>query len=241
MAEWAALREKRGEPWQMGALAGAVDPLKGNQAATECCGHRKQSGSEGWMFGAGAGLLTSALMSASTAIALIFCHGAIVVREVGREFTRPIAARDEIKKRRRGRMKDSVDRGLARQGGGCRRQSLAGVSIESVIGVEVASLQIAGELLAHAVDDRGIGLQAHALAQAVDENGSDKWAICRPARLLLDDRCERQSLVGRRQRQFGSAYRPCGSESLLHGSISANEQRRVGRAGRDIISVRKEH
>src|ERR1700687_4030399 len=103
MAEWAALREKRGEPWQMGALAGAVDPLKGNQAATECCGHREQSGSEGWMFGAGARLLTSALIRASAAIALIFCHGAIVVREVGREFTRPVAAGDEIKKRRRRR------------------------------------------------------------------------------------------------------------------------------------------
>src|SRR6202158_3071984 len=197
MAEWAALREKRGEPWQMGALAGAVDPLKGNQAATECCGHREQSGSEGWMFGAGARLLTSALIGASWAMALIFCHGAIVVREVGREFTRPVAARDEIKKRRRGRMKDRVDRGLARQGGGCRRESLGGVGVWRVIRGEIASLQIAGELLAHAVDDRGIGLQAHALAQAVDENGGDKRTICRPASLLLHDRCERHGL-GRR-------------------------------------------
>jgi len=33
-----------------------------------------------------------------------------------------------------------------------------------VVGIEIAPREIAGELLAHAVDDRRIGLQAHALA-----------------------------------------------------------------------------
>src|SRR6202040_2825235 len=69
----ASLREKPREPWQMGTLAGAVDPFKGNQAATDRCGHRKQSGSEEETFGAGA-----KPSAASAAIALIFCHGAIV-------------------------------------------------------------------------------------------------------------------------------------------------------------------
>src|SRR5450755_1815207 len=46
----AGLREKLREPRQMGTLAGAVDAFKGDQAATERCGHRKQSGSEGGTF-----------------------------------------------------------------------------------------------------------------------------------------------------------------------------------------------
>ena len=48
-----------------------------------------------------------------------------------------------------------------------------------------------------AIDHRGVGLQAHPLAQAVHEDAGDLRAFVRLPRLLLDDRGHDQRLLGR--------------------------------------------
>jgi hypothetical protein len=54
------------------------------------------------------------------------------------------------------------------------RQAVARVCVPWRIGGEVALADVAVEALAHAVDHRGIGLQAHADAQPVHEHRGDR-------------------------------------------------------------------
>ena len=66
----------------------------------------------------------------SATAALVFCHGPIVIREIGGEFARAVAAGDEVEIRRRRRMQHGVERCLARQRDRRRRQAVARVGVE---------------------------------------------------------------------------------------------------------------
>jgi len=128
----------------MSALTGAIDPFEGDQAATGCCGHWKASGNESRTSGGD----VDEIKNASVAIALIFCHGAVMVREIGREFARSISSGDEIKKRRWRRVKNCVDRSLAGQRDRRRRQAIPRVRVEGMIRVEIPPLETAERCLA---------------------------------------------------------------------------------------------
>ena len=58
------------------------------------------------------------------------------------------------------------------------------------------------------VDDGWIRLQFHLLLEPVGQHRRDARALLGLARLLLDDRCENDELVGRLERQIGIAAFP---------------------------------
>ena len=60
----------------------------------------------------------------------------------------------------------------------------------------------------HAIDDRGVTLQAHALAQAIDEYAGDARPLTGQASLLLDDGCHYQRLIHGCKWQVGLAGIP---------------------------------
>ena len=136
-------------------------------------------------------------------------------------------------------MQHGVKRSEARHGNGRRRETLARIGVEGLIGVEIAFVKRAVEARAHAVDHRRISLQAHPLLEAINEYRRHKRAVSRASRFLLDKRSKRQRLIGRSEREVRRSLRPRRSQPLLHELVGTRQQRCIGRPIREKIGVRE--
>ena len=83
---------------------------------------------------------------------------------------RAVSARHKIQELRILRIQSGMNGCRRRHRNGRRRQSRIEVGIVGPRLLQVASLKVAVKALADAVNDRGIGLQRHAQAQAVVEH-----------------------------------------------------------------------
>ena len=138
------------------------------------------------------------------------------------------------------RVHDSLQCRHARQGDGGRRQTIPRVGIVRRVGTQVATPDVAVEGIAHAIDHRGICLQAHALAQALDEHTGDTRPLVGAPCFLLDDRGQDQRLVRAVQWQ---AFIPCfpgDGKLLLHGRMGTLQELDVRGSTRKVIGIRQE-
>src|ERR1700676_3411495 len=88
------------------------------------------------------------------------------------------------------------------------RQACASIRIVGRVSREVAGPDIAVVAGAQTVDDRRVGLQAHAFAQPRDEGSGYLRTLCGQSRLLLDNRGQYQRFVGSLERQIGASLLP---------------------------------
>ncbi len=151
-----------------------------------------------------------------------------------------LAGRDEEDRTGLARRGDRAQRFATGQRDGGRRQASAYVGVVGRVGLQVAAADVAVVALADTVDDRGIGLQAHALAQARRVDASHHRSLGRQRRFLLDDRGEDQRLVGRGDRQIGAARRPGGLQLRRHLPVGELQDLAIGRAVGEAESIREE-
>jgi hypothetical protein len=121
-----------------------------------------------------------------------------------------------------------------------RRQPEARVSVVGRVGQQVALAQVAVEFLAEAVDDGGVRLQPHALAQPVDEHAGDQRPLVGRGGFLLDHGREYQRLVRRLDRQVRRATPPRRLELALQAPVRLKQQFAVAGAAREAIRIGKE-
>ena len=153
---------------------------------------------------------------------------------------RAVAPAHEVEELRARGAGGGLERGGARHRDGRGGQSVPGVGVPGRVGLQVALAQVAVEALAQPVDHRGVGLQPHALPQAIDEHGSHDGALAQPSRLLLDDGGEDERLVGAPKRQGRVARLPGPGEPALHLRVGAPEDLDVRGAGHEAVGVGKE-
>src|SRR5690606_31466640 len=89
------------------------------------------------------------------------------------------------------------------------------------VGIQVAAADIAVVLLAKAVDDGGISLQAHAYLQPAREDPGNLRAFFGDAGFLFDDGRENERFVRSLQRQRRITLRPKPVKRLLHRRVRA--------------------
>ena len=127
------------------------------------------------------------------------------------------AVGDEVEFLRARGIGHSFERGASGIGDRARRQAVDRVSVVGrpllELGRENAATQSAAPA-DEAVDDRRIGLKAHPLVEAIDEDRGDARALVRLAGFLFDDRGQRDHFVWGTQRQVGIALRPDAIEQL---------------------------
>ena len=135
-------------------------------------------------------------------------------------------------------------RRAARIGDRSRRQAFDYIGVVGGRLVEFATQDAASErALAtdEAINDRRIGLKAHALLQAVEEDAGDAGAFIRLAGFLLDDGGQRDEFVFRLERQIGGATVP----DLVHqpGLVVLHllQELVAGHAARNTIGLRQQH
>ena len=114
-----------------------------------------------------------------------------------RELVRAVAARDEIQEPARLRLHRGLQRRGPRHRDRGRRQSVARVGVPRRVGGQILLADVAIERLAHAIDHGGIGLQAHAGLQAIQENRGHQRPLGRDGGFLLDDGGEDERLIRR--------------------------------------------
>ena len=169
----AARAQALGERLDVGRLAGAVDAFEGDEAAASRRGVLR------WY------RFTARLCSASVSL------NSLLPSPRATKYSALVGS---------GRTAASSD-ALPGIGDRRRRQAGAGVGVVGRVGEQVALAQVAVEGGAEAVDHGRVGLQRHADAQPVDEHAGDAAAVGAGAGLLLDDRRQRQRLVGALQRR----------------------------------------
>src|SRR5690606_33173609 len=112
-----------------------------------------------------------------------------------------------------------LERGPARIGNRRRRQAVDDVGVVGRRLVDVGTVDRTVGRLAlaaeQAVHDRRVGLQAHALAEPVEEDRRDARALVRYPGLLLDDRRQRHELLYILERMVRSAPLPDTFDELL--------------------------
>src|SRR5882724_11726377 len=104
-----------------------------------------------------------------------------------------------------------------------RRQPCPSIRVIGCIGDEVAGMDISIVAGTKPINDAGIGLQAHSLAQPCNKHPGYLRALSRQSRLLLDDGSQRQCLIGSLKRQIGAALSPCVIEGTLHSVVRQSE------------------
>ena len=140
-----------------------------------------------------------------------------MVGQVGAELAGAVASRHKVKRLAGSRVQGRGQSPLARHGDGCGRQAFAGVGVPGVVGLQIDTAQITVKPLEHAVDDRGVGLQGHVDAQAVDEHAGNHGAVADAACFFLDDAGQHQGLVGVFQGQAHVTLSPRQAELAIHG------------------------
>ena len=142
-----------------------------------------------------------------------------------------LASIEDIERRFQGR--------LSRRGDGAGRQTFDAIGVIWRHRLKVFAGQVAVKFF-QAVDDGRIGLQAHALAQALDKHTGNARAFIGTAGLFLDNGGEYQRLVGILQRQSLLPPGPCGGQLPVHGLAGALQELDVGGAAREMVGVRQE-
>ena len=161
-------------------------------------------------------------------------------------FGEDMAARavgDKIKIARRRRMRGGFKRGAARIGDRSRRETVDGVGVVGRPLLDLAAQDRPAErrfAADEAVDDRGIRLKAHALAQPIDEHGGDARPLLVLARLLFNDRRKRHQFIGRAQRQVRRALRPDRFERLALILLHLGEETSPRVAARIFVCLRQQ-
>ena len=132
------------------------------------------------------------------------------------------------------------DRLAAGHGDRRGRQAADRVGVVGGFAAQVGAADIAVVVGAHAVNHGGIGLQPHALAQAVDEHAGDAAALRRYRGLFLHDGGHDQRLVRGVVGQVLIAGRPGLIENPLLALQGAAQQIHIAGAARVEIGFRRE-
>ena len=130
---------------------------------------------------------------------------------------------------------------FAGHGDGRGWQACAGVGVVGGVALQVGTGDVAVVTLAHAVDDGGVGLQAHIDFQAIDHGCGYQWAVGAVACFFFYDAGEFEQVVGGLQGQVTGAALPCGFEFALHGLAGEPQDVQVGRVAGVFVGIGEEH
>ena len=146
-----------------------------------------------------------------------------------------VAGGDEVIFVAFGRVEGGADGVGAGHGDGGWGQSAAGVGVVGGVGFEVRADEVAVELFPEAVDDGGIGLQAHSAPQAVDEDSGDAGALVGQAGFFFHNGCEGEGFVGGLQGEVWRAVLPGLGEGFAQALVGFAQDGEVVGAGVEEI------
>ncbi len=138
-------------------------------------------------------------------------------------------------------MRDGFESSAAGVGDRAWRQSLDHIGVVgrllADVGLEDRTIRRFAVPTEETVDDRRVGLQAHALVQAVDENRGDMRALVVLAGFLLDDGGQRDELFLGLDRQIRIALLPdLVDQALLRRAHLGDDLGAVGAAG-ELVGI----
>ena len=171
--------------------------------------------------------------------ALVQVHRLVVLGERAAEGVRAVVAAHEVEVLAGRRTQHGANRLDPRRADRSGRQARPLVGVVRRVDREVLLADVAVEAagLAQRIDDGGVGLQQHALAQAVQEHPGDARPFAAARRFHLHQRGQRDDLPQRHPARRDRLALGCDhlAEALHH----AHDQRLLGRVdvGRDLVGV----
>ena len=137
-------------------------------------------------------------------------------------------------------MGGGLEGGFAGQGDGGGGQAVAGVGVVGGVALEVGAADAAVIGAAHAVNHGGVGLQAHALVEAVDEYGGHVGAVFFVGGFFFDDAGHGEQLVGVLIRQIAGTVAPGGLQLALHAAVGKAVDLQIAAVVVDFVAVGEE-